>query len=55
MTEPIEATVARVDERLVAVERDVKEIKASIRPAWPMVLAALAASAAFLVNLIPKL
>ncbi|GAB6857876.1 hypothetical protein [Microbacterium xylanilyticum] len=55
MSETTETLVARIDERLVAVERDIKEIKASIRPAWPMVVAAVAAVAAFAVNLVPKL
>lgn len=55
MTESTETLVARIDERMGAVERDIKEIKASIRPAWPMVVTAVAAIAAFLVNLVPKL
>lgn len=55
MTESTESLVARIDERMTAVERDIKEIKASIRPAWPMTVAAIAAVAAFLIDLVPKL
>lgn len=47
--------VARIDERLVAVERDVKEIKAAIRPAWPSVISALVAAAALVITLIDKI
>lgn len=50
--EPVEVLVVRVDERLRAVERDVKEIKAAIRPSWPSVVAAIVAAAALLITLI---
>ena len=52
--ETTETLVARIDERTIALERDVKEIKAAIRPAWPSVVAALVAAAALIVTLIDK-
>lgn len=44
-------TVARMDERLITVERDVKEIKNAIRPAWPSVVSAIVAASALLITL----
>lgn len=55
MNESIETMVGRIDERVLAVERDVKEIKAAIRPAWPSVVAALVAASALVITLIDKL
>ncbi|MFE6733432.1 hypothetical protein [Microbacterium sp. NPDC057650] len=53
--EALAVAVARVDERLIAVERDVKEIKASIRPSWPSVVAAFVAAAALIITLISNI
>lgn len=55
MNDDTNTLVARIDERLIAVERDVKEIKAAIRPSWPSVTAALVATAALLITLINSL
>jgi len=54
VNEQTEVVVARIDERLVAVERDVKEIKESIRPSWPSITAALVAASALVITLIDK-
>ncbi|MGB3375321.1 MAG: hypothetical protein WBA87_09295 [Microbacterium sp.] len=43
MTEPLEVVVARVEQRLIAVERDVRDMK-SRRPSWPSVVSALVAT-----------
>lgn len=53
-TEAPEVTLARIDQRLLAVERDVGRIlaaSAAARPAWPAVVAALVAAAALVVTL----
>lgn len=59
MTEPQEVIVARIDERLGAVERDVKEIKAGqaraehlARPSWPSITSAVVAASALIITLI---
>ncbi|WP_417561875.1 hypothetical protein [Microbacterium sp.] len=49
--------IARVDERVRAIERDIRDIKTSLaaqttnRPQWPAVLAAAAAVGALVVTL----
>lgn len=52
--EPIELLYARLDERLKAIERDVRDVRvsqASARPQWPAIVAAVAACAALIVTL----
>ena len=60
--EPLEVTVARIDERTVALERDVKQIKESQvrtevaqtpqRASWPSILSSIAATGALVITLI---
>ncbi|MCC2034111.1 hypothetical protein [Microbacterium allomyrinae] len=54
-TEPTDVVLARVDERVRAVERDVREIKDTMMartPQWPAIVSSLAAIAALIVTLI---
>ncbi|GAA3948979.1 hypothetical protein [Microbacterium soli] len=55
MTDDTATAVARIDERLIAVERDVKEIKAAIRPSWPSIASALIAAATLIILVATKL
>lgn len=52
--EPVEVTLGRMDERLSAVERDIRDIKNTMtasRPHWTAVLSAVVALAALVVTL----
>lgn len=54
-TEDTDVVLARLDQRLIAVERDVRDIKtatAQRTPTWPSVMAAIAALAALALTLI---
>ncbi len=54
-TEDTDVVLARLDQRTLALERDVRDIKTSIAqrtPPWPSVVAAFAAVAALVVTLI---
>lgn len=60
-TEPIELLYARLDERLKAIERDVRDVRVeqaaararedTRRPQWPAIVAAVVAVAALIVTL----
>lgn len=55
MTDSQEVIVARIETRLIAVERDVRDIKvenASRRPSWPSVVSSLVATASLIIVLI---
>ena len=55
MTDSQEVIVARIETRLIAVERDVREIKDENRmrrPSWPSVVSSLVATAALLITLV---
>nr|WP_274637079.1 hypothetical protein [Microbacterium bovistercoris] len=55
--EPLRVTVARVDERTLAMAREIKEIKATLaaqttaKPQWPAMVAAVAAAGAIVLTL----
>ncbi|WP_157540961.1 hypothetical protein [Microbacterium sp. XT11] len=58
MTEPLPVVVARIETRVMAVERDVRDLKndqASRRPTWPSVVSSLVAAAALVLTLIQNL
>lgn len=58
MPETVQTVVGRIDERLIAVERDVRAIKDEqrqqrvARPTWPTILSSMVATAALLIVLI---
>ena len=55
MSDEQDVVLARIDQRLITVEREVKEIKAQQTPArapWPTVLSSIAATGALVITLI---
>lgn len=55
VTDSLEVIVARVETRLIAVERDVRDIKTennNRRPSWPSVVSAVVAASALLITLV---
>lgn len=57
MTEASDVIIARIDQRLIVVERDVREIKEDQRfrrPSWPAILSSLAAFGALVLVIIER-
>jgi hypothetical protein len=58
VSEPIELLYARLDERLKAIERDVRDVRvqqAAARPQWPAVMSGIAATGAIVLTLVLNL
>lgn len=63
--DPLPVVIARVETRLIAVERDVRDLKtdlraensarSSTRPTWPSVVSALVAASALAITLMQTL
>lgn len=49
--EDLAVTLARVEQRVIAVERDVRDLK-SARPSWPVIISSLAALGALVITII---